>query len=210
MLKKFLLFNRYFEADKGANAGGDGSAKPPEEPAEKTSSALSDWRDARIHELNAESAARRTENKSLLSKLTERDGELAQLKATLTERERTQQEILVRSSVIAAAAAAGFHDPADAWNMLDKSGLKVAEGGALDGLDDALKKLGDSKPYLLRGAQETSPKPQPRQKPPSPGLPAGELRLTRDDVLKMSPEEIRDRWSDPVFRKAMTDANREA
>ena len=89
---------------------------------------------------------------------------------------------------------------------MDSSGLKLNEGGAVDGLDDALKKLGDSKPYLIRGQDA---RPAPAKKPPSPGNPASAVRLTADDIRKMTPQEIADRWFDPAFQKSVAEANKE-
>lgn len=122
-----------------------------------------------IKKLRSENAKWRTSLRKLEAEREEKQRaemtELERLKAdleaerearTLAEQER--RRTLVRSQVVASASRLDFADPQDAYRMLDLDGLDVGEDGTIAGLDTALKKLAESKPYLLkRNATQFSP-----------------------------------------------------
>jgi hypothetical protein len=64
------------------------------------------------------------------------------------------QEKLMRASVIAEAAAAGFNDPNDAWLYLDKTKVKAKEDDTFEGVKEAVAEVVKSKPYLLKDGKE--------------------------------------------------------
>lgn len=209
MLIKRLFEPVYLNKDEGTAAGGD--KKPAGDPPGGNPSSL-DPRDAYVQELKQEAVNHRLKAKAAEDKVLELTGQVAQLTTRMQEQETKFREASLRSSVITAAASAGFHDPADAWNMLDKAAVKLAEGGTVEGLEEALKKISDSKPYLLKGATPGNPPPAtpPPAKPqPSAGNPGKTSKLTVEAIAKMTPQEIAKRLStDPDFVKQVEEAQR--
>jgi hypothetical protein len=115
-------------------------------------------------QLNQALHAERQNSKTLKAALTkkERDAETQRV-ASLTEAEQAVEKArkegrdeaiaelkgdLTRSRVTAAAAAAGFADPADAAGFLDLSGLDTEDDVAA-----AVAALAKLKPYLLKRTQ---------------------------------------------------------
>lgn len=83
--------------------------------------------------------------------------QLAALQADKTVLEQQRVDTLLRMAVVAEATRQGFADPDDAYGLLDLSTLTLNEDGKVEGLEDALKKLGKAKPYLLRATPTFSP-----------------------------------------------------
>jgi len=88
-----------------------------------------------------------------LSDLERLQAELTEAKQALGETQRLAQERLVRNTVIAAAARAGFNDPEDATRLVDTAALEMADDGTVNGVDQAIQAIAKSKPYLLRAKQ---------------------------------------------------------
>lgn len=80
-----------------------------------------------------------------------------------------RREAVLRSAIVAAAAKVGMTDPADAYSLLDKSKLKIGENDTVEGIEEAIKALIESKPYLIAKPATTT---QPSQRT-SAGNPAG-------------------------------------
>lgn len=126
--------------------------------------------------------------------------EIAKLKA---DAERATR----KTTVITNASKAGFNDPEDAWLWLANS--VAGEDGDMDELDEALEKLMQDKPYLVK-AQQVAAQPQTvtetgtdrptgsAKKPkPSAGANAGKTgQLTLQDIENMPPDEINRRWEE--------------
>jgi hypothetical protein len=192
-----------------------GNEKPTGDPSDNPPSD-SDGRDAYIERLKQENISLRLKVKETNSKVSETTGVMALRETAAQERERLAQDKVLLASVKAEAALAGFRDPADAWNMLDRAAVKLGEDWTVEGLAEALQKLAEAKPYLLKDSAPPADrpdvlpaKPQPKPKPPSPGIPGSELRLTKEDLAKMPPEDFARQWADPVFRNAVAEANKE-
>ena len=83
--------------------------------------------------------------------------ELATLQQKLAAAEHAAQDRLVRSSVVTAAAKAGFVDPDDAVALVDRGALEISEDGAVAGVDDAIRAIAKAKPYLVRPKTTNSP-----------------------------------------------------
>ena len=101
-------------------------------------------------------------NKSELEKVAERATTLQQrLQEVESQNARLAQErtdALIRSAVVSAATRMGFVDPMDAYAMIDLAQIKANnETGEIGGIEDLLKALGESKPYLLQ-QQQASPR----------------------------------------------------
>jgi len=119
-----------------------------------------------LSKANRESAQRRKKLEEFESKEQERaEAELSEMEKLQkqidllnAEKEQAQkhaQEILIKSAVISQAAALNFNDPEDAFALVDKSQFEV-EDGKVAGVEEALKELAKSKPYML----QTQRKPQ--------------------------------------------------
>lgn len=120
-----------------------------------------------IKELNRESTDRRkklealekTESERKAAELSETDKLKAQVEQATKDREQAlakANERVIRSEVIAKAAALNFNDPTDAFALVDKSKFKVdEESGEVEGVEDALKMLAKAKPYMLKNKTPT-------------------------------------------------------
>ena len=118
--------------------------------------------------VNAESAGRRkkieeieaAEAKRKLAELSELD----QLKAKLAVQEKARleaegkaSEALIRHAVEMAAATMKFHNPEIAYHLLDLAEVSIGEDGKVAGVEDALKKLVKSNPYLVGNGTAPAP-----------------------------------------------------
>lgn len=81
-------------------------------------------------------------------------------------------------------AAKDAKDPADVLAFINKQGLEMSEDGTVKGLDDALKGLRESKPYLF--AEEPAPGLRGRTPHTPPGTPPS---ITKDQFNKMTYQE---------------------
>jgi lipopolysaccharide export LptBFGC system permease protein LptF len=169
-------------------AGGD-----PQKLSEATKAALAELSGAQsaLHQSNREAAERRkkleafeaAEQQRKEAEMTEAQKTAEQIKATEERAQKAEQErdavqarmleTLKRTSVISAASAAGFNDPADAWLYIDRDKITVNEAGAVEGVDQAIKTLAEKKPYLLKAAPDkrpgSPPGPNSRQSVKKPG-----------------------------------------
>jgi hypothetical protein len=120
---------------------------------------------------NQEAAERRVklaeyeaaEQKRKEAEMTELEKARAAVDKAEAERQAALQQasaMVLRSTIVAQAAALGFADPEDAYKMLDTSDLSVEDGKA-PGVEDALKSLAEAKPYLLRVEKKTPPQLNP-------------------------------------------------
>jgi len=100
----------------------------------------------RLEELEAKEQERLDAQKSELEKAKE-----AQLKAE-EEREAARSELETerrKNAVIAAATKMGFKDPDDAYTLANLSEIERSDDGKWSGIDESLKALAESKPYLI-------------------------------------------------------------
>ena len=93
--------------------------------------------------------------KAEMTELERLQTELREAQEARTRAEQARLQTAVKSQVIAAAAKAGYNDPEDAYRMIDPSTLDVDDDGAVGGLDEAVKTLLKSKPYLAKQATGT-------------------------------------------------------
>lgn len=112
---------------------------------------------ARLEAAKALEDANKTEQQKLADRLAAVEKERTDWQAREAKLQAEKAEVLLRSAVIGKAAAAGFADPTDAYRMLDLSQLKATDSGDVDGLDAALKALGEAKPYLLKATPRIAP-----------------------------------------------------
>jgi len=138
-------------------AMGENDAQSPEELKAELEAAR-----AALHKANKEAASRRKALEAFEAKEEERrqaemsELEKAQAKIAELEAERAnaQQEITnmrIRTALTAAATQLNFHNPDDAAEMVDWSGLSV-EDGKVEGVEQAVKQLVKDRPYLIKTA----------------------------------------------------------
>ena len=85
--------------------------------------------------------------------------EVDQLKAQLAEQVAANAQIQndirqskLRAAIERAAGLQGFVNPEDAWKLADLSGLEMGEDGKVKGLEEALKEILKTRPYLTAAA----------------------------------------------------------
>jgi hypothetical protein len=123
--------------------------------------------------------------------------------AQLTAAQQEARQVMLRAALVAQAARTGFHDPEDAWRMVDPGKLSIDTSGAVSGITETLAELASAKPYLIRqggsGVQMTLPGAQVApgvltRTSLSAGNPANTARVTLDDIRHMTPDEINRNW----------------
>jgi hypothetical protein len=143
-------------------------------------------------QLKAERAAKRDLERKLAEATKPGEGDPLDPDTLREEgRKAALEEITGRlvASEIRAAAAGKLNDPADAIRFLDLTQFDVAADGSIDPdeIADAINDLVTQKPYLAK----TDPTPPPRFQGSADGGAQGRERpLTRDDLARMSAEEI--------------------
>jgi hypothetical protein len=183
-----------------ATQTGDGQQQPTaDDQGAQTAqdAALGDAGKKAIDAMKAERNAARDEARTLRSELdklkAQIDGREAEHKAA-EERQRIQDEALAQANdrilkaEVRAAAAGKLADPGDAMLYIDLSEFEVSSDGAVNSaaIARAIDDLITSKPYLAAqgqrfqggadgGARNDASKPS---------------QLTRDDMKRMSPEQI--------------------
>jgi hypothetical protein len=105
------------------------------------------------------------------------DAETAKATALATANER-----LMKAAVMAKAGT--FHDPADAWSLIDRSKVKVnEETGEVEGVDKALEDLVKAKPHLVKGEQK--PRGTPPRNPQKQGGKGGEEKFDERPLVSL-------------------------
>lgn len=142
----------------GTGTGEPGAGQDPNAGIKDLESAK-----AALADVRKEAASYRTEKAKLAKELEEARAQLKKIEdAQLSETDRLKKELeeakaqaeagrkaMQDSRIVVAAAKLGFADPNDALAFIDRSG--IGDDGA--GIDDALKAVLKSKPYLKAGAQ---------------------------------------------------------
>lgn len=136
-----------------------------------------------------------TERDNLKNEIKNRDGQITALEKTAGSAEDIQKELqrvkdentkweskyagTVLDAKIQLAVAKDANDANDILFFIKKDGLKLAEDGSVEGLEDQLKSLKESKPYLFNASahQQETPPPGGDQTPPPPGyIPGSQQR----------------------------------
>ena len=114
---------------------------------------------------NNESAARRKkldeyeakEKKQKEAQLSEVDQLKAQLAEQVAANAQIQNDIKqakLRAAIERAAGLQGFVNPEDAWKLADLSGLELGDDGKVNGLEEALKEILKTRPYLTAAIRQ--------------------------------------------------------
>lgn len=147
---------------------------------------------AALKEVNRESAGRRKKLDELESaqkaqeeaKLSEMDklkNRLAEYERQATDAAEEVARLKLRNVVESVAASLGFHNPADAYQLVDASAISI-EGDKVTGVEDALKKLAQSSPYLVKSQPPASVPPSPQAKTQS-SVPSGDIARKRGEYI---------------------------
>lgn len=139
-------------ADSGAEAAAESSEESKgEQPSEGLENALRRLKDenkglkAKIGSFEAAAEKQRQES------MTEQERAVEEArKEGYTKAMQEQAESVTKAKVVAAAAAAGYSDPADAPGLLGK---QITELGDDEQIAEAVGKLAEGKPYLLKQKQ---------------------------------------------------------
>lgn len=101
-----------------------------------------------LAEAEAARAAQMTELEKAQAEIAKAK-ELADKATTEAEAIKAQAaEALLKAAIVSQAGQ--FNDPLDAWQFVDRSKIETAEDGTYKGIDEALKTLVETKPYLVK------------------------------------------------------------
>ena len=93
--------------------------------------------------------AYRKKREAEMSELEKAQAKLEKLKAEKQELEGQMRENRIRRAVEAKAVELNFHNPARAYDLMDRSELDVTDDGVV-GVDESLKALVKAEPYLVK------------------------------------------------------------
>lgn len=167
--------------DDDPNEDEDPDENPDEDDDEDDENAERDAKARR--EANEKSKKQRLENKRLQKELAERDKRLKEIEdkdkdeaTRLTESESEavtraeQAEKKVREQALQVAFLTDnkfkWRNPKAALKLADLSKVEIDEDGEVEGLEEALKALAKSDPYLLQGEDDEDSAPPPAGQPP--------------------------------------------
>lgn len=105
-----------------------------------------------VKDAAATKAAQMTELEKAQAETVTASEALVKVQAEMESTRATAAEALLRAAVI--SAATGFNDPNDAWTLIDKSSVEVQTDGTYKGIDEAIKALLESKPYLAKTTEK--------------------------------------------------------
>lgn len=110
--------------------------------------------------------AQKTEQEKMLEQFERIKAQLAELQGENARLAQERTEAMLRAAVVAKATTMGFHDPDDAYRMIDLAAVTIDEDGAIEGIEDQLQAIVEAKPYLVRGNEQGR---SPRVSPSAPG-----------------------------------------
>lgn len=124
------------------------------------------------------------------SELQKANDQVSRLEADLAASTGRTQDAYLEVAVVNAAVKQGIVDPEAAYRLLDRKAVEW-DGDRPTNIDALLTALVEAKPYL---------KGQPRTGGPGPSATApatgGKKPLTREDVQRMTSQEINERWDE--------------
>jgi hypothetical protein len=137
-----------------------------------------------------DAAAEKARADALQAKLDGKEAEFAveQAKREAEKAALAKADEKILRAEIKAAATGVLADPADAYKFLDLASFEVGDDGDVDvaAISAALKNLTDSKPYLAAQGKRFQGTADAGARNDA----AGPTQLTRDDMSRMSPEQI--------------------
>lgn len=175
----------------------DVPAETSEETAPEGADALGDAGKKALDSMKSKWHTERDKRRELEARLAEMSApktdtetpDLDALRAEAAREATAKANARILKSEVKAAAAGKLADTADALKFLDLDAFEVDENGDVDGdeIAEAIQELITSKPYLAAA-------PAPRFTGTGDGGAArkapGPSQLTREDIARMSPQEI--------------------
>ena len=102
------------------------------------------------------------------------------------------RKAIKRDAALKLALNGKAHDPNDMIRLLDAEKIELDESGNLKGsVDDLLKTIRESKPYLFAEDKEPAPAKVKGAKPAAPGSGAPAKTYTQEEIGRMSMSEYR-------------------
>jgi hypothetical protein len=141
--------------------------------------------------LEAQAAPDKDKDKGNKPTPAPQDGEAQQRLQALEARER---QLTIQNAVLSEAARTDgdrkrFINPSDAVALADLSAVQIGKDGKVTGVAEALKALAESRPHLL----DTGSGGGTGGGAVNPGR---QVALTIDDINKMTPDQINQKWDE--------------
>ncbi len=103
-----------------------------------------------LAEAEATKKAQMTELEKAQSEIAEAQAQAAKATTDAATIKAQADKALLKAAII--SQAGNFNDPMDAWSFIDQTKIEAQEDGTYKGIDEALKELAESKPYLVKAA----------------------------------------------------------
>ncbi|MDO6355119.1 phage scaffolding protein [Caloramator sp. CAR-1] len=116
--------------------------------------------------------------------------QIQELQIKLQESENKIKDVSLTAAIKMAAIKANAKDPDIVSMLIDKSKLNIKEDGSIEGLDEQLKSIAESKAFLFGDVQTKIGS----SSNPAGGNMGGKI-FSKDELARMSPEEINQNWS---------------
>lgn len=126
---------------------------------------------------------------SQMSEEERREARLAELTSRNQALEDQVKAARLEAAVVAAAGRLDIVDPDAAVRLLDLTGVTYSDDGAPENIDALLNGLLEARPYLRRPDPAPTVGQSASPANPAKAAPQG-AALTRDDLARMSPEQI--------------------
>jgi hypothetical protein len=141
-----------------------------------------------LEDLRAKVKAAEDKDKSDVEKLA---GTARETADKLTAAERRAADLSLQLTVERAAGKLGFHDPDDAYRLIDRKAVELDDDGDPKNVEALLKDLAKAKPHLVKGDDGDGKKPAPAQKgTPTTPKPNGKAP-TRDELVNEKYEKLK-------------------
>lgn len=109
-----------------------------------------------LSEAEAAKQAQMSDLEKVQAELAKANEARIQAEQTAIEAKAYAENQLIDAAIITASQE--FNDPNDVLQFIDRSNIERDESGTLVGIEDAVKALSESKPYLLKSVEVEKPK----------------------------------------------------
>lgn len=116
-----------------------------------------------LSEAEAAKQAQMSDLEKVQAELAKANEARIQAEQTAIEAKAYAENQLIDAAIITASQE--FNDPNDVLQFIDRSNIERDESGTLVGIEDAVKALSESKPYLLKSVEVEKPKGTPSRQP---------------------------------------------
>jgi len=102
-------------------------------------------------------AAEKKRKEAEMSELDKAKAKLAEAEQKLAQQTKEMNTFRIKHAVEITAGKLGFQNPEDAYQLADLSAVEITDEGKVAGVEEALKALAKSRPYLLKASTTTHP-----------------------------------------------------